>query len=140
MSIEKILKLEINKFKKEATKHKKQYRIVQTTVIVLLVISALASAISASHNKFSFVISLLNVFISSLIVAINSWIEMRKSFELWKTETSIYHELVDIEREIKFHKNNKTWSQQKELNAFHQINSTIKKGSSDWNNIQKIKN
>lgn len=136
LNFDQILSFELDRFKKEAKKHKKQYRVGQTLIICLMTASSCVAAISTAQSEYIPFLSVLNVFLSSSAIAVNTWLKMQKSHDLWKTETMIYHALADIKREIDFECTTGLWTPEKQMEAFKRMNNAIRIGNLDWKKIQ----
>lgn len=136
LNFDQILSHELTRFKKEANKHKKQYRIGQTVIITLMTASSCLAAVASLQTELSSIISIINVFISSSAVGVNTWLKMQRCFDLWKTETIIYHTLADIKREVDFECTSGTWTPEKQVDAFKRMNNAIKMSNIDWKKMQ----
>lgn len=135
-TFEHLLDLEIARFRTEAFKHKRQWRVGQTIAIILLTGSSIFSTAAASFKEYSVWLALLAAVCSATTIAVTSWLEMHKSFDLWKFETNIQHNLRDVKRKMEFEKISRKWNAASEQEAMTAVEKIIKASKVDWKQIQ----
>jgi len=139
LTFENTIQCEIERFKKESKKHKRQYKIGKLLAILAVtlipVITILNSTVSFPYSTQLFTV--LNAILSATSITMTWLLDVNKSFELWKTETAVYHTLADIKRNIDFAKAIGTWDRKKQLDAINKIDIAIKASGKSWEKMLK---
>lgn len=93
---------DIDRFSAESSKHKRLYRKVQATLIILTAATTVAAGLGLVIQHHESEIQFIILALSAVATATTAWSESRRARELWQHEREVYYALIDIRRELEF--------------------------------------
>jgi hypothetical protein len=134
-----ILNREIEDLRWESGKHRLQFRICQTLIILFSAASSVISGWALKQSDPSKDAYFAILIITAITAAISGWVEMKRSRDLWQHERPLYHALKDLRRELIFLESIGEGTVEKKKELFDHMQTVLGQAGKKWTQLLKEK-